>query len=591
MDTKEVPHMKKLVSLLLVLALCSALALSAAAEATVISTNTISHSVTLCNATNCYYYRTNAGYQLFDAEGNALSAAYGDMYHRQHGRYLEVRDEGGINTYGLLDGAGKELLPFGYGDFQYIDDNWVLAYVLEPADGDTSEYKDSDGNRYNVGRTDVLYKGQLIGSLTRDDYVKSYVAAARGSYLYVKKSSSHVYWLDSSFNRIDVESNDYISTAEYYDFGKKGVLHNPTQQYAFTPGCTLKAEDVDQYVWFDDEQGALLDLQGNVIASGLVYSYAYHEKDHFLMKRDGLYGIVAADGTQITEPKYAQIAESNGELFSSGYNALLDENGCLSYVDKTGAVTASVSYQLSSNDYKGFLFNSPFAVVNNMGRYLVITAACGELEETYEDFTTPGAKQRVLAVKKGDSWGCIDLYGNTVVPFEYTNAPSVSGDGSLVAGRRSFSEYVVYHLSFDDAAAEEEVTVPEAWTEAVQSGEEADAEPVLNADAWECTCGVINTGKFCPECGSAKPAPTPTPTATPTATPAPTSTPAPTATPAPVEDGSWVCESCGITNTSKFCPECGGPKPEAPAEPECASCGYKPEGEAPKFCPECGTKF
>ena len=37
--------------------------------------------------------------------------------------------------------------------------------------------------------------------------------------------------------------------------------------------------------------------------------------------------------------------------------------------------------------------------------------------------------------------------------------------------------------------------------------------------------------------------------------------------------------------------ECGRKKPEPKAEPVCAHCGWKPEGDAPKFCPQCGTPF
>lgn len=79
-----------------------------------------------------------------------------------------------------------------------------------------------------------------------------------------------------------------------------------------------------------------------------------------------------------------------------------------------------------------------------------------------------------------------------------------------------------------------------------------------DADAWSCSCGKSNTGKFCAECGKAKPAPA----------------------------GSWKCE-CGADNTGKFCSECGKPRPSA----RCANCGFEPEGEAPKFCPECGKPF
>lgn len=54
----------------------------------------------------------------------------------------------------------------------------------------------------------------------------------------------------------------------------------------------------------------------------------------------------------------------------------------------------------------------------------------------------------------------------------------------------------------------------------------APAQPV--AAEWKCSCGSVNTGKFCPECGSPR---------------------------------EWKC-SCGTVNTGKFCPECGAKKPE-----------------------------
>ena len=54
----------------------------------------------------------------------------------------------------------------------------------------------------------------------------------------------------------------------------------------------------------------------------------------------------------------------------------------------------------------------------------------------------------------------------------------------------------------------------------------APAQPV--ATEWKCSCGSVNTGKFCPECGSPR---------------------------------EWKC-SCGSVNTGKFCPECGAKKPE-----------------------------
>lgn len=77
---------------------------------------------------------------------------------------------------------------------------------------------------------------------------------------------------------------------------------------------------------------------------------------------------------------------------------------------------------------------------------------------------------------------------------------------------------------------------------------------------WACECGQKNiTSKFCPECGRKKP-----------------------------EKVTWDC-ICGCTGiTSKFCPECGTKKPEAPSAWDCPQCGNK--GVTAKFCPECGHK-
>ena len=57
---------------------------------------------------------------------------------------------------------------------------------------------------------------------------------------------------------------------------------------------------------------------------------------------------------------------------------------------------------------------------------------------------------------------------------------------------------------------------------------------------------------------------------------------------APASGDSWQC-SCGSVNTGKFCPECGSKKPYY----RCNKCGWQPADptKPPKFCPECGDRF
>ena len=53
---------------------------------------------------------------------------------------------------------------------------------------------------------------------------------------------------------------------------------------------------------------------------------------------------------------------------------------------------------------------------------------------------------------------------------------------------------------------------------------------------------------------------------------------------------SWICPSCGTSNDSAFCGNCGQRKPVKVKF--CGNCGWKAEGDniAP-FCPQCGMKL
>ena len=81
--------------------------------------------------------------------------------------------------------------------------------------------------------------------------------------------------------------------------------------------------------------------------------------------------------------------------------------------------------------------------------------------------------------------------------------------------------------------------------------------------SWNCSCGKsCITSKFCPECGNPKPITT--------------------------NSIRWNC-LCGRSDiTSNFCPDCGSPKPKASLTWNCPSCGCSDISS--NFCPNCGQK-
>ena len=209
-----------------------------------------------------------------------------------------------------------------------------------------------------------------------------------------------------------------------------------------------------------------------------------------------------------------------------------------------------------------------FAKISEMGiRYSALPAHTQELADILN---------QVLSKK----WG--ELRGLQVVSFGVSNVSASEEDAQMIKemqrnGALRNPAMAAAHLTGAQASAMQHAAQNSAGAMtgfmgmgmAAQSGginagnlfamaqQQQQAQQTQNRpQTWKCSaCGHDgNRGKFCAECGAAK----------------------------PVVD-EWKCE-CGAINKGKFCSECGKPKPVS-EEWKCPECGAINKG---KFCAECG---
>ncbi len=447
--------------------------------------------------------------------------------------------------YGMLAGDGSIVVPVHYGDVQSISDRWKIGIVLKPANSDNYDYQRIGSNFNNVyyliDCVDFYHKSKLVGTLSRAEwkYAKAY-----GDYLLVQDREDNYFFYTPDLQKMDrleivKRKNDWGDTSEYYSYDGK-IWHQGSGQLAFVPECTLTPDEVQQKYMY--RNGTVLDLQGNIVCELGNYQSVdlrFVTGSIFPVRDQSLkYGYCDLAGNQIVPCIYDDL-ETYGfaGIETIGY-AYAKRDGKAGFVNiRTGEETGFDYSSKVCKGYQGFL-----TVTDLDGSLIVYTAAAGRLAGKYQEVFAPYKDaSNPLAVVRDDSGriGVVNIYGEWIIPLDAgfhekdCRIDQVSDDGTVLLGYRTI-ERENFTMTIDSMNGD---SLPTGNTETKPEITEAPPQesPETTADTWTCENGHTgNTGKFCTECGVARPV---------------------------EEDRPWTCPNGHEGNTGKFCPECGAPKP------------------------------
>lgn len=511
--------MKKWLVILLALCLfCSVAAAEVSVDVKVVDVR----DLTLNEGANTFVIRTDSRqYQVVDSEMNPLSAEYPRIDTRD-GQYKVCTQD---NTWGLLDGQGKELIAPAYDDIQTISERWAVGITLKESTAENYDYESwfSETKKfYLIDTADIFYCGEKKSTLTRLEWNYAY---AYGDYLVIQNREKKY----SAYNKDFVQSAfelEYSSEySENYNTGK--VIHVGSGQEAFVPGCTLTPDEVQQYVWIN-RYDMLIDLQGNEIADLSDYQNMHSvDKESNLIRvknNKKKLGLLDATGKMIVPCEYDEFGYDFTSAQKMGYIYAV-KDGKAGFVNLKNGKESGFDFLESAGRQR-----SAFIVIEDPREgVILISAVAGELPGRYKEVDIPYSSAVMFAtVQEMDGRiHVIDAKGNdplTDTP-EIKNSYNVSysKDGSIILVKDIAGAYHIYKVTYTEDPEE--------------NLDEANIESGDGAETWTCENGHEgNTGKFCGQCGAAKPA--------------------------KEEDGTWTCENGHEGNTSNFCTECGALKPQ-----------------------------
>ena len=469
---KEVLGMssKKGLCALLALVFVFALAGLALAECTLTKVGDVQNA-DLVRDSNLLEVYTSDGYRLVTLDGEAFSPDAYASVEIQSGYVVAASMEEGINTWGALSAQGEQVIPFQYGDIEFLSTDWALAFTLAQATADNYDYSSWTSDAYYLVDTVDVYNmasGACVATLPRANFQD---AEAVGNCL-----------------NIEDRSNGVVTTYDA-DFKPLGTV-----DYVFDDDYAVK----DLTTFRENGQDGLKDAQGNVVMEPSFYTIYDFEGDYAQVSTGEMEGLIDRQGNVVVPAEYERVQKSyylpyDAQEGTNGFNAHgyfgVEKDGKQGFVREGGEVTCEPTIATDAVD-----FNGASALYTDLSGEVHILAADGTdtALEGYESIYCADYSGGMLyQVCDADyNYGVIDWHGNVVLPCAYDDV-AFTADGRYVLADVSYEESELYEITYD--AAGQSVTAveqPEQTQEASQapvkdtsalkailSGEEVEIEP------------------------------------------------------------------------------------------------------------------
>ena len=346
-----------------------------------------------------------------DLDLNKISDEYARIVGSYNGHY-RVYTGSGMTTCGLIDLQGNIVIPTEYADTKALSDRWAVGFIL--ADGTKDDYdystyglyvNSSNKKYYVIDTADLYFKGQKVGSFTRQEWSQ---ANPYGDYIFILDRNGKWAWYDKNLVKSPVREISEFG----YNNELKQVIHSASGQPAFTPECTLTEDEVRQTLWIDFDK-KLLDLKGNELADFSAYYYAWFiDIDSDLIRietEDGKYGLADRTGKEILPCIYDGLY-TNDDSEEKGY-IRAEKDGKDVMISLATGKEVSADREAFSGSYSTCFVKYED---RSSGEITVLSALAGVLPEHYKEVYEYG--RYALVTKMDDTKHLIGLLGEDLLP-------------------------------------------------------------------------------------------------------------------------------------------------------------------------------